>query len=47
MYANYILEMAVRRKQINADLKGLDLEGRPAFGAQTMSGTGTAYLLIS
>jgi len=40
------LEMVSRRKQINTDHKGIDLEGRLAFVFQTMSDTGNTLALL-
>ena len=39
-------EMVQRRKQINTDFKGIDLEGRLAFVFQKMSGTGNSLTLL-
>jgi hypothetical protein len=40
------LEMVSRRKQINADFKGLDQEGRLAFVFQKLSDTGNSLALL-
>jgi hypothetical protein len=40
------LEMVSRRKQINADFKGVDQEGRLAFVFQKMSDTGNSLPLL-
>jgi hypothetical protein len=40
------LEILSRRKQINADFKGLDQEGRLAFAFQKLSDTGNSLALL-